>query len=142
MTTMTSFREIVPVISARVNGATKDYTFYIKPIISISAGSSITIQIIDTTNGTNEITFLSSISCRLSYSSNTIPANCTVSGSTAMIVPGLALSDTTGVTQYILVVSSMILARTPTTSSDLKITSFTPLGFGVQTTTVTPDINN
>jgi hypothetical protein len=36
-----------------MNGATKDYTFYIKPFVSIPINGLITIQIIDTTGDTN-----------------------------------------------------------------------------------------
>lgn len=142
MTTMAAFREVVPVISARVNGATKDYTFYIKPLVPISAGSAITIQILDNTNGTNEISLPSTLSCPIYYNNNTIATTCTVSGSTATIVPSLPLSDASGTIQYILVVSSMILARTPRSSSNFRITSLTGSGFGVQTTMISSIPNN
>jgi hypothetical protein len=64
-----------------------------------------------------------------------------VSGSLLTIVVGGAISDTSGTTQYRLVISSMILARTPKISSNFRITSFTPSGAGVQTTTVSSLIN-
>lgn len=52
------------------------------------------------------------------------------------------MSDTTGSTQYTVVISSMILARTYRTSSSFRITSLTSTGFGVQTTTVDSILNS
>jgi hypothetical protein len=68
--------------------------------------------------------------------------NCGASGTLLTINLSGALSDTTGATQYRLVISSMILARTYKTSSNFKITSLTPSGSGVQTTTVSSILNN
>jgi hypothetical protein len=36
-----------------MNGATKDYTFYIKPFVAIPTAGIITIQIVDMTASTN-----------------------------------------------------------------------------------------
>lgn len=141
MTTMTAFREVLRQVINPTNGAAQDYTFYIKPLIPISAGGVITIAIQDNTNNTNEITLSSTITCSLSTTAGTLNTSCTSSGSTISLTLQSAMSDSTGSTQYTLIISSYVLARTPRTSSTFKLTSYTAAGFGVQTTTVDSIVN-
>lgn len=76
------------------------------------------------------------------YNTVVLSNPCTVS-STKLLTITLAgpLSDTTGTIQYRLVISSVKMARTPTTTSKFKFTSYTALGFGVQATTIDSIIN-
>lgn len=128
------FREIVAVIPAPMNGATQDYTFYIKPTISINTGDIIAIQLIDTTNGTNPLNFAAGIvNCPISYSTISFNNPCSASTTTLTITLSSPLFDITGTTQYKLVVSSFVLARTPNPSSSFKFTSLTSQGYNVQT---------
>lgn len=119
MTTLAAFRSLSAIVTDPKNGATKDYSFFIQPLIALSAGDLIVLKIIDMTNSSNEIRFSgTTATCSISYSSVTLSNTCSVASSTLTITLSGSLSDATGATQYLLVVSSFILARTSKTSSN------------------------
>lgn len=53
MSTLASFRSVSAIVTDPKNGATKDYSFFIQPLIPLSTGDLIVLRLVDTTNSSN-----------------------------------------------------------------------------------------
>lgn len=53
MTILASWREIQRAVALPTNGATQDYTFYLKPSVAMSTNDQIIVEIVNNTGGLN-----------------------------------------------------------------------------------------
>jgi hypothetical protein len=126
MSIMAKFKDITPMVIGPKNGATQNYTFFIKPSIVINASHVIVAHLIDTTNGSNPLFFTPMASfCYISNYSNP----CTATPNNLTITLKFPMSDTSGATAYQLSVSSVIMGRTFGSSSNFSFVSKTDRGY-------------